>query len=163
MSTVLPLPECGCQIEPLSYTDTIFIIAFQSSEWSWNSLRDTNCCPKFSCRIAPALFQGVSFTFQAVDTCSALLRVAAESQVNGGLIDCSVYEELQYSFDCRLVNYVTIHPHTTSARLLPVYEIRGAKVPEPQLRCVWSAGGVVVRRGVWCSSERRLPRVTIPD
>ena len=66
---------------------------------------------------------------QAVDVCDALLRVAAEARAAGSLIDASLHEELQYSFQCRMVNAVTVQPATPAARTYEVYELQ---VPRPE-------------------------------
>ena len=63
----------------------------------------------------------------AVDTCNALLRIALEAEVTGGLIDSSLHDELQYSFQCRMINIITVNPSTTAAKSYGVYELQEEK------------------------------------
>jgi PAS domain S-box-containing protein len=64
---------------------------------------------------------------EALDVCSAMLRVAAESRVANGLIDAALHEELQYLYECRLVNFVTFHPRDKRLSVRPVYELHALK------------------------------------
>ena len=63
----------------------------------------------------------------AVDVCSAMLRAAAEAKVALGVIDPALHDELQYTYHCRTVNVLTLHPQTAHAAVLPVYELQAAK------------------------------------
>eukprot|EP00667_Euglena_gracilis_P001834 EG_transcript_1832 len=64
---------------------------------------------------------------EALDTATMLLRVAAETRVTGALIDAVLHEELQYLYECRLVNFVTVHPREKRGVTHPVYELHAAK------------------------------------
>eukprot|EP00668_Euglena_longa_P006112 GGOE01007241.1.p1 GENE.GGOE01007241.1~~GGOE01007241.1.p1 ORF type:complete len:865 (-),score=173.50 GGOE01007241.1:1484-3814(-) len=58
----------------------------------------------------------------AMDLCACMLAIAHEAQVKYGLIDPTLYEELQYAYECRMVNVVTLCPRQGSMRRVPLYE-----------------------------------------
>eukprot|EP00667_Euglena_gracilis_P001908 EG_transcript_1909 len=64
---------------------------------------------------------------EAIDLCACLVRIAAEVHARHGLVDAALYEELQYAYDCRLVNQVVLHPKQPQARCVPVYELFALK------------------------------------
>ena len=64
---------------------------------------------------------------QAVDTCGALLQFAAEMQCKGPVIDSSLHEELNYSYQCRLLNVMTANPGSQHAHTFSIYEIQEFK------------------------------------
>ena len=64
---------------------------------------------------------------EAVDVCSAILTLGIEARVKHALIDNSLFDELQYSYQCRLVNVMTLHPDTPQARALNIHELQAAK------------------------------------
>ena len=64
----------------------------------------------------------------SVDTCLAILRVADQVCTTDVLIDSGLYDELQYSFHCRIVNILALHPKSAAERLVSVYELQAEKV-----------------------------------
>eukprot|EP00668_Euglena_longa_P034321 GGOE01044109.1.p1 GENE.GGOE01044109.1~~GGOE01044109.1.p1 ORF type:complete len:879 (-),score=207.19 GGOE01044109.1:1331-3709(-) len=86
-------------------------------------------------RAAAACGEVVCTTFQRqpvllgelVDLCSCMLAVAAETYAKRGLIDSTLFEELQYAYDCRLINVVSVSSASGPTRQLPVYELYGVK------------------------------------
>ena len=75
---------------------------------------------------------GVSICFaisQCFDTCAALLAVSAECSTARGLIDERLYDELQYAFDCRLVNVISTKVEgSKNTATVPIYELIAEKV-----------------------------------
>ena len=67
---------------------------------------------------------------EAPSLCTALLRVSREIDANIALIDGSLYDELQYSYQCRLVNHMTLRPGTPKMQVMSVYELQCAKDTE---------------------------------
>ena len=63
-----------------------------------------------------------------------MLMVAAAADLPHGLIDSSLYEELQYSYQCRRVTVMTVHAGTPKASTFSVYEMQDTKVC-PMARC----------------------------
>ena len=57
-----------------------------------------------------------------------MLRAGFEANVRKGLIDSSLYEELQYSFQCRMVNVLTFYPDTPQQEIRAVFELQSVKV-----------------------------------
>ena len=57
-----------------------------------------------------------------------MLRIAREVKGTQGLIDGSLYEEMQYSYHCRLLNYVTLYPSGPKTKTISVYELMSIKV-----------------------------------
>ena len=93
----------------------------------------------------------------ALDTCNALLRIAAEAEAGGGLIDSSLHDELQYSFQCRRINIITVHPSTAAAKTYGVYELQEEKevpniTPHPSSPCVCV---------VHCECHEELPLIAL--
>eukprot|EP00667_Euglena_gracilis_P001179 EG_transcript_1179 len=63
-----------------------------------------------------------------VDLCCCMLAVAAEVHAQRGLIDPTLYEELQYAYDCRLINVLSVVPAPHGPpRRVPVYELYAVK------------------------------------
>jgi len=69
---------------------------------------------------------GVLLT-QLHDRCAILLRAAEECNGTHPLIDATLYDELQYAYDCRMVNLVTILEAQQDAETRPIYELRALK------------------------------------
>eukprot|EP00667_Euglena_gracilis_P012706 EG_transcript_13073 len=63
-----------------------------------------------------------------MELCSAILDVAREVQAQRALIDEALYEELHFSYTCRIVNSLTLHPDDPDCeQVLQVYEVVAAK------------------------------------
>ena len=87
---------------------------------------------------------------QAVDVCGGMLRLGVEAQVKHGLTDMSLYEELQYSYWCRLINMMTVHVNTRHSQVLPIFEMG-----EPKVLIV------IVLCGCWCGACKRMGEVGV--
>eukprot|EP00669_Euglena_mutabilis_P001673 TRINITY_DN1222_c0_g1_i1.p1 TRINITY_DN1222_c0_g1~~TRINITY_DN1222_c0_g1_i1.p1 ORF type:complete len:264 (-),score=33.16 TRINITY_DN1222_c0_g1_i1:76-867(-) len=64
---------------------------------------------------------------EGMDLCVAMLQVAAETKVRHPVIDASLYEELQFTYECRQINLLTLHPKQKRTRTFPVYEMAAMK------------------------------------
>eukprot|EP00668_Euglena_longa_P008444 GGOE01010162.1.p1 GENE.GGOE01010162.1~~GGOE01010162.1.p1 ORF type:complete len:881 (-),score=173.92 GGOE01010162.1:865-3249(-) len=62
-----------------------------------------------------------------IDNCDCMLAVAAEARVERGLIDPTLFEELQYAYNCRLINVATLSRANSPAKRMLVYELHAVK------------------------------------
>eukprot|EP00668_Euglena_longa_P001504 GGOE01001785.1.p1 GENE.GGOE01001785.1~~GGOE01001785.1.p1 ORF type:complete len:835 (+),score=176.12 GGOE01001785.1:52-2556(+) len=67
------------------------------------------------------------FLGESLDLCACLVRIAAEAHAQNGLIDRALYDELQYAYECRLVNRILLWPKQPNARSVSVYELFALK------------------------------------
>jgi len=74
------------------------------------------------CHVA-AWGQQVLLLGDAVDVCRAMLCAAIESHASHGLVDASLQEEIHFSYSCRPLNVLTVHPNTYRETVLQVYEV----------------------------------------
>eukprot|EP00667_Euglena_gracilis_P001118 EG_transcript_1119 len=64
---------------------------------------------------------------ESLELAACMLDVAAEAKVQHGLIDPTLHDELQYAYECRLINTVTLQPTHKASQTLPLYELFSAK------------------------------------
>eukprot|EP00667_Euglena_gracilis_P003077 EG_transcript_3088 len=91
--------------------------------------------PHVELRAAAACGDAVSATHHrqpvlisdSVDLCACMLSMAHEARVKYGLIDPTLYEELQYAYECRLINVVTLFQRHGAMRRVPLYELYSVK------------------------------------
>eukprot|EP00667_Euglena_gracilis_P002683 EG_transcript_2689 len=71
------------------------------------------------------------FLSDTFDIAAMLLRIGAEAQVRGAMVDCQLFEELQYGYDCRLINIVScMSTSWHRAQTIRAYELCCAKEME---------------------------------
>ena len=71
----------------------------------------------------------------AYDMCSALLRAGVEANTSSGMIDAALEAELQYSFECRPINVLTVVAgnYASGSSSGCVYELQAAKeIPDDE-------------------------------
>eukprot|EP00668_Euglena_longa_P026467 GGOE01033137.1.p1 GENE.GGOE01033137.1~~GGOE01033137.1.p1 ORF type:complete len:805 (-),score=227.98 GGOE01033137.1:396-2810(-) len=59
----------------------------------------------------------------SIDACFCALRAAAEAQVQRPVIDGALYQELMYSWTCRLINVATLRHFRKEPTLMEIYEL----------------------------------------
>eukprot|EP00667_Euglena_gracilis_P001425 EG_transcript_1425 len=64
------------------------------------------------------------------DLATALLRVQQDFQVKNPVIDSTLHEEVQFSYHCRLVNRLVVHPGSAQDRVVEVFELLSLKAVE---------------------------------
>lgn len=68
------------------------------------------------------------FDLQSLELAACMLGLAAEAKARQGIIEPALYDELQYAYECRLINTVTLHPGQKEAQTIPIYELFSPKV-----------------------------------
>eukprot|EP00667_Euglena_gracilis_P001671 EG_transcript_1671 len=64
---------------------------------------------------------------EGFDLCVCMLQLAAEVRARRGFIDPSLHSELQFTYDCRVANVVTLYPRQKRSCTLPIYELIALK------------------------------------
>eukprot|EP00668_Euglena_longa_P007652 GGOE01009176.1.p1 GENE.GGOE01009176.1~~GGOE01009176.1.p1 ORF type:complete len:436 (+),score=111.40 GGOE01009176.1:1101-2408(+) len=64
---------------------------------------------------------------EGYDLCGCMLHLAEEARARNGFIDPSLHGELQFTYECRVANVVTLHPSEKRSLTLPIYELFALK------------------------------------